>query len=94
MFERKEELRVELREEERLDDGLPPQPVERIHLLRIQSHLQTRRQKHQRQVKYGERKKDKKTANNIQKGFPLMAAAPINIIANPGWWNPAPKTSM
>jgi len=84
MFERKEELRVELREEERLDDGLPPQPVERIHLLRIQSHLQTRRLKHHKEVKYGERKKDKKQANNIQKGFPLTAAAPIKTIANPG----------
>jgi hypothetical protein len=32
-------LRFELREEERLDDGLPPQPVERIHFLLIQPHL-------------------------------------------------------
>ncbi len=80
MFERKEDLR----EGERLDDGLPPQPVERMHLLRIQSHLQTRRLKHHKEVKYGERKKDKKQANNIQKGFPLTAAAPIKTIANPG----------
>jgi hypothetical protein len=93
MFERKEELRLELREEERRDDGLPPQPVERIHFLLIQLHLQTSIQKHQRQVKYGERKKDKKQANNIQKGFPLTAAAPIRTIASPGWWKPAPKIS-
>jgi hypothetical protein len=84
MFERKEELRVESREEECLDDGLPPQPIDRIHLLRIQLHLQTRRLKHHKEVKYGERKKDKKQANNIQKGFPLTAAAPIKTIANPG----------
>jgi hypothetical protein len=83
-FERKEELRFELREEERLDDGLLPQPVERIHFLRIQPHLQTRRLKHHKQVKYGERKKDKKQANNIQKGSPFTTAAPIRAIANPG----------
>jgi hypothetical protein len=94
MFERKEELRFESREEERLDDGLPPQPIDHKHLFFINPHLHRSIQKHHRAVRYGDKKKEKQQANNIQKGFPFTAATPINNMASPGWWKPALNTSM